>query len=306
MEYGITSERARMTDEQVDTFLALVRARSVTGAADLVRCAQATASERLRALERELGTPLYRRRGRGVELTAAGRAAAAALPSVRAARDAARGRVRAAASGLAARLELAVCVTAGAYCLAPAFVAFRARRADVEVAVRSVHSDDALGLLLAGTVDLAVTSAPLIHPRVVRLGHGSRPMVLVGAPRSALARRPVDAAALRSAALLTSSWGPAYARFLDDVRGDAPVPPTWTEASPIDLAKALVEAGAGVSLLPRVAVRAELEAGRLVALRTDGLALPRWSLHLSTRHGRDDEPLVALAGALRGALGEAT
>ena len=64
-----------MTDEQLEAFLAVARLRSVSRAAEALRLAQPTVSDRLRALERDLGTPVVRRRGRGIDLTPAGRAA---------------------------------------------------------------------------------------------------------------------------------------------------------------------------------------------------------------------------------------
>lgn len=292
----------RMTDEQLEAFLAVARHRSVSRAAQSLRLAQPTVSDRLRALERDLGTPVVTRRGRGIDLTPAGRAALEPLRRASTARAEARAALRAAAAGMTAHVELAVSVTAGAYLVAGALVAFRTAHRTVDVAVRSVHTDDALGLLAEGSVDLAVTSAPLLHPRIDRLGSGRARMVLVAGRGSAFARRRrVDAAGLRALPLLTSSWGPAYARFLEDVRAGTS-PPAWTETSPVELAKALVEAGAGVCILPHAAVRAHLESGRLVALRFEGKPLPAWQLHLSARRDAQSASVQALAAALRAAL----
>lgn len=291
-----------MTDEQLEAFLAVARLRSVSRAAEALRLAQPTVSDRLRALERDLGAPVVRRRGRGIELTPAGRAALEPLRRAATARTEARAAMRAAAAGQTARIELAVSVTAGAYLVADALVAFRTAHPSVDVAVRSVHTDDALGLLVEGAVDLAITSAPLLHPRLDRLGSGRAAMVLVAGRGTPFARRRrFTAADLRDAPLLTSSWGPAYARFLEDVRAGS-APARWTEMSPVDLVKSMVEAGAGVSLLPRAAVRAHLEAGRLVALRFEGRPLPAWQIHLSGRRDAAAPPVAALAAALRTAL----
>lgn len=292
----------RMTDEQLEAFLAVARLRSVSRAAEALRLAQPTVSDRLRALERDLGTPVVRRRGRGIDLTPAGRAALEPLRRAAAARTEARAALRAVAAGQTARVELAVSVTAGAYLVATALVAFRAAHRAVDVAVRSVHTDDALGLLVEGAVDLAVTSAPILHPRIDRLGSGRAAMVLVAGRGTAFARRRrYTAADLRAAPLRTSSWGPAYARFLEDVRAGT-LPASWTETSPVELVKSLVEAGAGVSLVPRAAVRAHLESGRLVALRFEGRPLPAWQVHLSARRGPRPEAVEALTTALRAAL----
>jgi DNA-binding transcriptional LysR family regulator len=79
--------------------------------------------DRLRSLERDLGAPVVRRRGRGIDLTAAGRAALEPLRRAAAARSESRAALRAAAAGTTAHVELAVSVTAGAYLVAGALVA---------------------------------------------------------------------------------------------------------------------------------------------------------------------------------------
>ena len=63
-----------MTQQEIDAFLAIVEQGSVTGAAESLFLTQSTLSNRLRVLEEELGTQLFRR-GRGqrrIELTEAG------------------------------------------------------------------------------------------------------------------------------------------------------------------------------------------------------------------------------------------
>src|SRR5262245_3177974 len=61
--------RWRMNTEQLITFERIVREGSVSRAAWALGLAQATISARIQALEREVGGPLFVRRGRGVALT---------------------------------------------------------------------------------------------------------------------------------------------------------------------------------------------------------------------------------------------
>lgn len=132
-----------MNTEQLRLFLVIVRHRSLSRAAVELDLGQATVSERLRALEAEVGAPLFERLGRGVRLTPAGEAfrpyAERGLEVLRQAREAA----RAASAGQRGYVTVAVTVTAGAYLFAPALVAFQREHPLVEVRVRSVHSVDA-------------------------------------------------------------------------------------------------------------------------------------------------------------------
>lgn len=62
-----------MTLQQLQYFLAAVEHGSFSAAADSLHLAQPSLSEQIRRLEAELGSPLFARGGRGLELTEAGR-----------------------------------------------------------------------------------------------------------------------------------------------------------------------------------------------------------------------------------------
>ncbi|WP_139978166.1 LysR family transcriptional regulator [Nocardioides litoris] len=63
-----------MDRRQLELFLAIAEAGTFTGAARALSIAQPSLSYAVRALERELGEPLFERHGRGVTLTPAGEA----------------------------------------------------------------------------------------------------------------------------------------------------------------------------------------------------------------------------------------
>src|SRR5205814_9477667 len=67
---GDTPMRFDLVDLQL--FIAVADARSITGGADRAHLALASASERIKGLEDALGVALFKRVRRGVELTAAG------------------------------------------------------------------------------------------------------------------------------------------------------------------------------------------------------------------------------------------
>ena len=294
-----------MTEEQLEAFLTVAELRSVTRAAERLNVAQPTISDRLRALEREWKLRVLRRKGRGVELTAAGLAALPAIRRARAAMLAGRDAARGAATGVHGRIRLATTVTAGAVFAAPAIARFQASNPDVEVRVRSVHSEDALGALLDDDADLAITSGPLLHARIERLHRARHPLALVAAKAHPLAKkRTVTPDALRATTLYLSAWGPAYRPFVADLEAGAPTPPRWTEASPVELVKGLVSAGAGLAVIPEAAARRELDDGRFVALAIEKMPLPLWSVDLSRRRGTPPSPAeVAFVRELARALG---
>ncbi len=279
-----------MTEDQLIAFLAVARHRSLSRAADELDIGQPTISDRLRALERELGAALVGRQGRGVALTPEGDAF---LPYAQRALDVMRQgveSVRAAHGGSGGRASIAVTVTAGAYLFAPALVAFQSAHPGVDVHVRSAHSWESLGLLLDDVVQLALTSGALIHPQIETVAEFRGRLALVAQADHRLARlEHITKADLSGEQLLVSYWGPAYTRFLEEVKAEG-APRRWRELSPVELVKGLLLAGIGVSIVPEVAVKSEMGDGRLASLTLIDAKLPDWHIALSRRAHRPANP----------------
>ena len=283
--------------DQLHLFLAIARHRSLSRAAAELDLGQATVSERLKALEAEVGTALFARQGRGVSLSPAGEAflpyAERALDVLREAQASARD----ASEGQRGQVTVAVTVTSGAYLFAPALMAFRREHPAVQVRVRSAHSWDATGLILDGVAQLALISGPSVHAQIESVAGFRGRLVLVAGQRHPLAAAPeVTLEQLAREQWLVSYWGPASQAFLERVRasdgggetagGEEANAGEWMELSPVELVKGMLLAGTGVSLVPEIAVRRELAAGELAALRLRGGAkLPDWEINL-IRHKR--------------------
>jgi len=288
-----------MTEDQLRAFLAVARTRSLSRAADDLDLGQPTISDRLRALERESGAPLVRRQGRGVALTPEGEAF---LPYAQRALDVLKQgaeSVKAARGGSGGRVTIAVTVTAGAYLFAPALVAFQAAHPDIDVQVRSAHSWESPGLLLDDVVHLALTSGALMHPHIETVAEFRGRLTLVARSDHPLAQQDrVTKTDVQSAQLLVSYWGPAYQRFLEDIKaGESPR--RWMELSPVELVKGLLLAGVGVSVVPEVSVREELGDQKLKALTLADAKLPDWHIALSRRlHRASNLAAEALASVL--------
>jgi DNA-binding transcriptional LysR family regulator len=305
-----------MHTEHLQLFLTIVRRRSLSRAAVELDLGQATVSDRLRALEAEVGTPLFERQGRGVALTPAGEAfadyARRALEVLRQGTESARG----ASAGRRGQVTVAVTVTSGAYLFAPALVAFQREQPGVEVRVRSVHSWDATGVMLDGVAHLALISGPTPHPQIERVAGFRAPLVLVTShhhPLAAQASAGVALAQLAREQLLVSYWGPASQAFLDRVRaaweeaGPGVSGAPWRELSPVELVKGMLLAGTGASLVPEIAVRRELAAGDLVTLAPvesgRPVRLPAWEITLIRPKRRAPNPAAeALAETLKRVL----
>ncbi|MDX2847087.1 MULTISPECIES: LysR family transcriptional regulator [Streptomycetaceae] len=172
----------------LEYFVAVAEEHHFTRAAERLMISQSGLSASVRALEQELGTPLFVRSTRSVELTAAGRAlldeACRTLASVRAAKEAV-----AAVQGL----MRGVLTIGTEQCLAgvdvPALLArFRARHPGVEVRLRQAGSAALVQDITSGRLDVAFTALSGEAPEGVRLRPITRaPMVLLCHPGHRLA-----------------------------------------------------------------------------------------------------------------------
>ncbi|CNG52334.1 transcriptional regulator [Mycobacterium tuberculosis] len=126
-------------------------------AAEELHIAQPALSRQIRALEKDLGTPLLTRDSHGVALTDAGRQLLADAGPLLASADAARRRVTAAARG---SRRLAVGFRTGIPVI-PAAREFEARHPDVVVDVQRLEWDDQAAMLLDGRIDVGFVRLPI-------------------------------------------------------------------------------------------------------------------------------------------------
>lgn len=145
----------------LECLVAVADTGSVGRAAAALHLSQPALSHQLAALERELGTPVVHRLGRGVRMTAAGLAAAEqARLAVAAAEQAVRAG-RAVGEGLAGRVRVACAETMTAWLLVPVLRQWRSRRPEVRLELTEHTSADRMAELIeAGAADVAIGPRP--------------------------------------------------------------------------------------------------------------------------------------------------
>ncbi|WP_245568291.1 LysR family transcriptional regulator [Nocardia jiangxiensis] len=254
---------------QLRTFLAVYRAGSVTAAARLIGLSQPTVTTQLQMLEKCLGRQLFERLPRGVAPTAAAEELAARLAGPMDALEAIAG-----GGAQAPTAQPPVRLAGPAEMLAvlalPALAALVAR--DVRLTVTAGLAEDLLAGLRTGQYDLVIS---VIRPRgrTVRAEVlMDEEFVLVAAPAVASGidtrrLRSADPTALATVPLLSYAADlPILRRFWRHVfhaRLDAE---PGVVAADLRALTALVAAGAGISVLPRYLVAAQLKSGDLIAL----------------------------------------
>lgn len=252
-------------------FVAIVRAESLAGAARTLRVPASTLSRRLSTLEQRLGVRLLERTTRSLHLTEIGEAyftRCAPLADALAAADEVALSLAKTPRGV---LRVSAPPMWGALCLAGPLAEYAARypavRVQVDLSERSVN-------LRKEGFDAAIRLGVPAGDGSYRLRRlGFSPRVLCASPEYLRrSRAPQTVAELREHALITLG-GPttdAPWRFSDGTHREVTVALTpRLRVNNAILAHELSLRGAGIALLQRFQVRADLEAQRLIALSLD-------------------------------------
>lgn len=273
---------------QLEVFAEIARLGNVGRAAEALHLTQPAATWRLQALERELGAQLFERTGRGMRLTDAGRLT---LPyaerAVRAAREM-RAALEAFERGAGGRLDVGCSPAIGVYLLPDALVRFRASRPEVEVAVRTGHSEEVLQLVLTGEVRIGLVRN-LRHTDITARLLTEDDLVLAAHPLHPFARTGrVSAAEVGREGLILFDRASSFYELTQTLFARAGVLPRIAmELDSAEGAKMMVAKGLGVALLPAMAITRETAEGLLVRVEIEDVPPIRRQIYAVWR---SDEP----------------
>ncbi|HXM58125.1 MAG TPA: LysR family transcriptional regulator [Candidatus Dormibacteraeota bacterium] len=248
-------------------FVTVVREGTFTRAAERLYITQPSLSEQIRKLETELGSPLFQRLGRRLALTSAGEALLPHAERVLFEVEQARARVEEVLGVRLGRLSIGVLPSAAARLVPRLLAEFRSRHPGVEVELREeAVSADAEDLVHEGTLDLAIIRLPKRRADLDERFLVREPMVLVVAPGHRLAdRRSVALIEVAEEPFVAMRAGHGLRDLLVRLCREAGFDPRISfETGQLASAVGLVLAGAGVTVVPRMAAGPE---GRRVRVR---------------------------------------
>lgn len=254
---------------RLEVLVAVARTGSVSRAAEALHFGQPTVSHHLRRLEAETGSVLLQRVGRGVRLTAEGERLAARGEEILALLDRAEAELRAASSLEHGVVRLATFPSAVPTLVPEVLDLLAESHPGIRLELVEAEPPEATALLVSGRVDLALAFTYADHetpPAVTAelLGHDD--LLLVTPARAADPGAGSEGEqGARLADHADDSWLAGCERcrsHLVDACRDAGFDPTITFASDDYVAvQALVAAGAGVTLLPALALAAHRHPG---------------------------------------------
>lgn len=197
-----------MTQQEIEAYLAVVKAGSISGAAKALYITQPAVSRHIQGLEQELGCSLLvRNKGvRQVELTDQGRDFIQVAEKCRQVWQEAR---EVAGRDRTKSLNVSSVGSISTYLLPGVFRAFLEEERDRVLTFHNYHSQEAYHYVAEGLVDLALISDDMYHPQVETIPAFRAEMVLVVGPGSSLPER-VHPSQLDPAKELRLPWNPEY------------------------------------------------------------------------------------------------
>jgi LysR family transcriptional regulator, hydrogen peroxide-inducible genes activator len=245
-----------MEVHQLRYFCAVARMGSFTRAAEEEGVAQPSLSQQILKLESEMGAPLFERLGRSVRLTPCGELLLPQAHAILRQFADARQSVQGLLVGVKGRLAVGAIPTVMPYVVANRISGFLKEYPDVDLQLIENKTSSLLEALQAGDLDLAILSFPLSIPDIVCSELFREQILLAVAPSHRLAHlAAVALRELRQERLLLLREGHCFRdNALAACRKARITPNAVFESDQFASIFALVAAGAGVSLIPAMAV----------------------------------------------------
>jgi DNA-binding transcriptional LysR family regulator len=262
-----------MEVRQLQIFRALAEELNFTRTAERVHTVQSNVTAQIKALEEELGAPLFDRLGRRVTLTDAGRRFQPFAEQALAAMEQGE---RAICNEPSGPLRISAPESILTYRLPVVLRNFRRKFPHVEISFRSHIETTLVSELETGKLDLVINMCdnPSNPAHKSFRFHTERIFLLAEPGHPFAKRRTIKPSDLAGQQLLLTEAGCGYRAKLDKVLAMQNIRPGHiTEFSSVEAIKQCVCAGMGLALLPAIVVARELRQNQFKALHWNGPSL---------------------------------
>ncbi|WP_257547917.1 LysR family transcriptional regulator [Sphingopyxis sp. DBS4] len=252
----------RIAFYHLETLLWIDRLGTFSAAAERLNTTQPAVSARMRELEQRLGSALFRRDGRTMSLTPAGRKLVRdCAPLLRDMERALLG------SGGFAEASGVVRIGAGeiaaASCLPPFVAALKEEMPGVGLEIEIDLTANLIQQLLTGRTDMAFAAGPVAHPALMSRPIGKVALVWLASPAVAAAFGAGDEAV---PVWSLASHSPIHGRMRDAIDASRIAPRSLNLCNNARMMIDIALAGGGVGIFPEPMVRGEVACGALVEL----------------------------------------
>ena len=263
--------------EDLKVWVDLAETKSFSECARLNFLTQPAISQKLKRLETEFGAPLLARSGKRIELTTAGKLLYEESRKIFNAYQGLRSRLKSLAGVVQGTLKIATIYSIGLYELNPCLKHFLKKFPAVDLDVSFSHSPKIYQDLLERRIEIGFVAYPKEHSRLKILPFKNDNLILVTPPRHPLARH--------KQIKINKISGFEFIGFKKDIPTRVALDKIFKkyhveakvklEFDNIETVKQAVEIGAGISILPSVTVKKEIDHGLLKGVHFSNVRLPR-------------------------------
>ena len=262
---------------QLEILQTIAETGSFTACGRKLRVSQSAISRQILLLEEELGEALFLRVGRGVRMTPA--AESLVQLGQRVFQDVREtvGTITDRTGALRGVLRLAGGMTVCLYVFPPLLKYLRRMHPRLDVRLTVAMAGRSVEEIRAGRIDAGLLTLPVERSDLVTVPALREELLLVTPPKHPLARRrrvtPQD---LAGQPFVFFEAGSATRRVIDYFFAGQNVEPTVVmETENVEIIKAMVKTGLGISIVPYQAVAREVQSGQLFCTRIGGYELVR-------------------------------
>ena len=246
-----------LTLKQFRYFAALARHRHFGRAADACAITQPALSMQMKDLEKTLGTPLFERTARQVQLSSFGQEFLARVREILRSVDELEELALASQSRLVGRLRIGVIPTIAPYLLPTLISKLTGMNDQIDIHVRETMTPKLIQEVLEGKLDTAIVALPISEPSLHEVGLLSEDFVLVRPIKDAALPVP-NPENLREMRLLLLEEGHCFRdQALSFCNVPSAQPREMLDASSLSTLVQMVGAGIGITLIPQMAVAVE-------------------------------------------------
>lgn len=255
---------------QLRTFRAVAETLNFTKAAESLHLTQSAISHQIKALEKELGEPLFIRAKRGVLLTPKGKIALEYAAKILDEAEEMREKIAGREKSLTGRVRVVAATQAFVFLFAPLFESFMEENENIELLFRTtVSTEQTVNDILNGAADVGFASLPTYSPtlRVTELVEDE--LVLVVGKKHPFAKKErIEPPDLEKERWILFERGASIRRATDAFFKKIKVEPEKAlESNDTYFIKMMIEKGLGVSLLPSWSVREEVKKKKLIKIK---------------------------------------
>ncbi len=265
-----------MDINQLEVLVTVSRERSFSRAAELLERTQPAVSQAIRRLEAEIGETLFDRSSKDGTLTFAGEVLVGYAKQMLNLRNAASGAIR----DLRGLHKGKVTISANehtVFCLLPVIEAFRRRHPNIKIEVQRGVASRIPKEITAREVELGVISFKPNDETLRSVPILTDELRLIVAPGHPLGQKSsVSVKELGNEIFIAHNAVSPYRRkVIETFERNKTTLNIAVELPSLEAIKKLVETGAGVALVPKLAAAGEIESGRLLGLSVAELKLER-------------------------------